>query len=60
MPMPQWLNDEETERARRAVDLAQRWISEAAEAHADPAAERLAECCRTRTDCRSRSASWTG
>ncbi|GAA4487815.1 proline dehydrogenase family protein [Microbacterium panaciterrae] len=42
MPMPQWLNDEETERARRAVDLAQRWISEAAEAHADPAAERLA------------------
>ncbi|MDQ4215719.1 bifunctional proline dehydrogenase/L-glutamate gamma-semialdehyde dehydrogenase [Microbacterium capsulatum] len=40
--MPQWLTDEETERARRAVDLAQRWIEEAAEAHADPAAERLA------------------
>ncbi|WP_295013035.1 bifunctional proline dehydrogenase/L-glutamate gamma-semialdehyde dehydrogenase [uncultured Microbacterium sp.] len=40
--MPQWLNDEETARARSAVDLAQRWIEEASEAHADPAAERLA------------------
>ncbi|MDR2322705.1 MAG: bifunctional proline dehydrogenase/L-glutamate gamma-semialdehyde dehydrogenase [Microbacterium sp.] len=40
--MPQWLNAAETERARRAVVLAQRWIDEAAAAHADPAAERLA------------------
>jgi len=40
--MPQWLSVEETERARRAVALAQRWIDEAAAAHADPAAARLA------------------
>ena len=40
--MPQWLNASETERARRAVALAQRWIDEAAASHADPAAERLA------------------
>ncbi|MCE4026366.1 bifunctional proline dehydrogenase/L-glutamate gamma-semialdehyde dehydrogenase [Microbacterium sp. Au-Mic1] len=40
--MPQWLNASETERARRAVALAQRWIDEAASSHADPAAERLA------------------
>ena len=40
--MPQWLNAADTERARRAVALAQRWIDEAAASHADPAAERLA------------------
>ncbi|MBS1699470.1 MAG: bifunctional proline dehydrogenase/L-glutamate gamma-semialdehyde dehydrogenase, partial [Actinobacteria bacterium] len=40
--MPQWLNAAQTERARRAVALAQRWIDEAAETPADPAAERLA------------------
>jgi RHH-type proline utilization regulon transcriptional repressor/proline dehydrogenase/delta 1-pyrroline-5-carboxylate dehydrogenase len=39
--MPQWLNAAQTERARRAVALAQRWIDEAAEAHAHPAAARL-------------------
>ncbi|MBS1906489.1 MAG: bifunctional proline dehydrogenase/L-glutamate gamma-semialdehyde dehydrogenase [Actinobacteria bacterium] len=33
--MPQWLTVEETERARRAVALAQRWVDEAAGAHAD-------------------------
>ncbi|MBS1673434.1 MAG: proline dehydrogenase family protein [Actinobacteria bacterium] len=40
--MPQWLTAADTDRARRAVALAQRWITEAADAHADPAAERLA------------------
>ena len=40
--MPQWLNAADTERARRAVALAQRWVDEAAASHADPAAERLA------------------
>ncbi|MFD6699938.1 MULTISPECIES: proline dehydrogenase family protein [unclassified Microbacterium] len=44
--MPQWLNASETERARRAVALAQRWIDEAASSHADPAAERLARVLR--------------
>ncbi|WP_424937171.1 MULTISPECIES: proline dehydrogenase family protein [Bacteria] len=46
--MPQTLADEDRDRARRAVELAQRWIEEAATAKADtgapadPAAERLA------------------
>ena len=46
--MPQTLTDEDRDRARRAVELAQRWIDEAAAAKtaagapADPAAERLA------------------
>ncbi|SFR62351.1 L-proline dehydrogenase [Microbacterium azadirachtae] len=44
--MPQWLNADQTERARKAVALAQRWIDEAAQSQADPAAERLAAVLR--------------
>lgn len=36
------LTHEDRDRARRAIEQARRWIDEAAEAHADPAAERLA------------------